>query len=138
MRRVIKKKENLEELNINMTPFIDVIFSILIAFMVPNQSLFGNIELELPPANVKIAVLDKDPIKILIERDGSIVVNNKKIKTKDLLDVVEKESLKNKNIKIYVMADKKNNYGTVLDLVGKLNEKDFKNVVLISDIYNRL
>lgn len=138
MRRIIKKNTDLEEVNVNMTPFIDIIFSILVAFMVPNQALFGNIYIELPPANAKITVLEKDPIKVVLKKDGSVFVNNKAIHINDLIKVVDKVSLKDKNIKIYVMADRRNNYGNVLSIVGKLNDSGFKDVILISDAYDRL
>ena len=137
MRRIIKKNRDLEEVSINMAPFIDVIFSLLVAFMFSNQSVFGNIDIELPPANAQIVVLEKDPVKILLQKDGSITVNNKSTKFSDLINVVNKATLKDKNNKIYVMADRRSNYGTVLSVVGKLNENGFKDVVLISDAHNR-
>ena len=138
MRRIIKKSRDLEEVGVNMTPFIDIIFSLLIAFMFSNQSVFGNIDIELPPANAEIVVLEKDPVKILVQKDGSITINNKSTKFSDLVNVVNKATLKDKNNKIYVMADRRSNYGTVLSVVGKLNENGFKDVVLISDAHNRL
>ena len=138
MRRIIKKSRDLEEVGVNMTPFIDIIFSLLITFMFSNQSIFGNIDIELPPANAQIVVLEKDPVKILVQRDGSITINNKSTKFSDLVNVVNKATLKDKNNKIYVMADRRSNYGTVLSVVGKLNENGFKDVVLISDAHNRL
>lgn len=138
MRRIIKKSRDLEEVGVNMTPFIDIIFSLLIAFMFSNQSIFGNIDIELPPANAQIVVLEKDPVKILVQRDGTITINNKSTKFSDLVNVVNKATLKDKNNKIYVMADRRSNYGTVLSVVGKLNENGFKDVVLISDAHNRL
>lgn len=138
MRRIIKKNRDLGEVNINLAPFIDVVFSLLVAFMFSNQSVFGSIDIELPPANAQIVVLEKDPIKIILQRDGSITVNNKSTKFADLISVVSKATLRDKNSKIYVMADKRSNYGTVLSVVGKLNESGFKDVVLISDAHNRL
>lgn len=138
MRRIIKKNRDLDEVGVNMTPFIDIIFSLLIAFMFSNQSIFGNIDIELPPANAQIVVLEKDPVKILVQRDGSITINNKSTKFSDLVNVVNKATLKDKNNKIYIMADRRSNYGTVLSVVGKLNENGFKDVVLISDAHNRL
>lgn len=138
MRRIVKKNNFDEDLNINMTPFIDVIFSILVAFMIPNQTLVGNIGIQLPPAKVKIAVLEKDPIKVIIKEKGNIYINDKLIKFNDLVKNVDKISLKDKNMKIYVMADENNSYGFVLKVVGKLNEAGFNDVVLISDVYDRL
>ena len=138
MRRIVKKRDFEEEVNVNITPFIDIIFAVLVVFMVPSQIMFGNVELELPPANAKIAVLEKDPVKILVGRDGNITINNKSIKTDELAKVVEEESLKDKKIKVYVMADRRNSYERIMNIVGILNDAGFEDVVLISDLYNRL
>lgn len=138
MRRIVKKRYSDEEINLNIAPFIDIVLSVLIIFMVPSQTLFGNIKLELPPANARIAVLEKDPIKVLIDRNGSITIDNKAVAIKDLVNAVNEISLKDKKTKIYVMGDKKNTYEKIIDIVGRLNEAGFTDVVLISDLHNRL
>ena len=138
MRRIIRKRYSDEEINLNIAPFIDIVLSVLIVFMIPSQTLFGNIRLELPPADAKVAVLEKDPIKILVGKNGDIIIDDKIIATKDLIDAVDTISLKNKMIKIYVIGDKRNTYERVIDIVGRLNKAGFKDVVLISDLYNRL
>lgn len=138
MRRIIKKRYSDEEINLNITPFIDIVLSILIVFMVPSQTLFGNIKLELPPADAKIAVLEKDPVKVLITKDGNITIDDKQVFTKDLADTVDKITFKDKKHKIYVIGDKRNSYERVMEVVGILNKANYTDVVLISDLYNRL
>ena len=138
MRRIIKKRYSDEEINLNITPFIDIVLSILIVFMVPSQTLFGNIKLELPPADAKIAVLEKDPVKVLITKDGNITIDDKQVFTKDLADTVDKITFKDKKHKIYIIGDKRNSYERVMEVVGILNKANYTDVVLISDLYNRL
>lgn len=138
MRRIVKKTDSDNEININITPFIDVVFCVLIVFMVSSQTMFGEVVLELPPANAKIVVLEKDPVKVLIDRDGNININKKSIRTIDLITTVDDISLKDKNNKIYVIADKRNTYERVIQVVGMLNDAGFKDVTLISDLHDRL
>ena len=139
MRREIRRREDREnEINMNIAPFIDVMLVLLIAFMIPNQTMFGSVELELPPANAQVAMLEKDPIKVLVDRYGNININNKSTPTNELINTVNELSLKDMNIKIYVMADRRNTYERVMDIVGRLNSAGFRDVVLISDLYNRL
>lgn len=139
MRRIIRQKErNKDDLNINITPFIDIIFCVLVAFMVPNQNPFGRVNIELPPVNAKIAVLERDPVKVIIQQNRNIYVNDKDINGSSLIASVDEASLKNRNIKVYVMADKKNNYGDILSVLKKLSDSGYVDVVLISDAQNRL
>ncbi len=138
MRRYCRKYNDDSEININIVPLIDILFSILIAFMIPTQTLFGSLNIELPSANAKIVVLKKDPIKLFINKDGVILIEDREVKINNLNKKINELSLKDKNIKIYVLADKRNSYGKVLDVVGKLNKGGFSDVVLISDLYDRL
>lgn len=138
MRRIIKKRYNEEEINLNITPFIDIVLSVLIVFMIPSQTLFGNIKLELPPANARIAVLEKDPVKVLITKDGNITIDGQQVSTNNLVNLVNEITLKNKNSKIYVIGDKRNTYERIMEIVGLLNDAGYMDVVLISDLYNRL
>lgn len=124
--------------DLNLAPFIDTLLVLLIVFMIPSQQIFNGLKLNLPSAAAKIVVLKKDPIKIFILNDGKININNQIIEYKDIVKIVDDLSLKDKYIKIYVMADKDSKYGQVLNVVGKLNENNFKNVTLITDIHNRI
>jgi biopolymer transport protein ExbD len=129
---------NINEININITPLISILFLLLVIYMVLYQSSLAELNIELPSAKAKIVLLPKDPIKVIIDVNGSIMINNREVKLKDLVSEVNKLSLKDKNMKIYVMADRRNEYGKVLDVVSRLNDNDFKDVVLISDALNRL
>ena len=124
--------------DLNLAPFIDTLLVLLIVFMIPSQQVFNGLKLNLPSAAAKIVVLKKDPIKIFILNDDKININNQIIEYKDIVKIVDDLSLKDKYIKIYVMADKDSKYGQVLNVVGKLNENNFKNVTLITDIHNRI
>ena len=99
---------------------------------------FGRVNIELPPVNAKIAVLERDPVKVIIQQNGNIYVNDKDINGSSLIASVDEASLKNRNIKVYVMADKKNNYGDILSVLKKLSDSGYVDVVLISDAQNRL
>lgn len=133
-------KKNISYNNdLNLAPFIDILFVLLIAFMIPAQYLFNGLKLNLPSATAKVVVLKKDPIKVYILSDGRININNyANVNYENIVNVVDELSLKDKYIKIYVMADKDSKYGQVLNVVGKLNENNFKNVTLITDIHNRI
>ena len=76
MRRIIKKNTDLEEVNVNMTPFIDIIFSLLIAFMFSNQSIFGNIDIEFGIFNEEIYILQARNITTIDDANPLILDNS--------------------------------------------------------------
>lgn len=136
-KRFYKKKEE-KDVYINLSSFIDILFVLLIAFMIPSHLIFGNIELSLPTAEAEIVILAKDPIKISIDKNSNIFVNEEQINLNNLVFKTNEVSLKNKNIKIYVIADKNNNYGFILNIVNLLNKTGYRDVVLITDLYGRI
>ena len=137
-KRIANKNPYSADANLNLAPFVDILFSILIVFMIPNQSLFGGMKLELPSADAEVVVLEKDPIKVFIDSNSNIAVNDDIVEYSRLISKINEVSLKDKDIKIYVMADKANNYGFILNIVGKLKSGGFKDVVLITDLYGRI
>ena len=61
---------------VNLTSFVDLLFSLLIIFIVSGQNLFGGISLEIPKGKAEVVVVKKDPIAVFIKSDGTIFVND--------------------------------------------------------------
>lgn len=137
-RRYYINKRTQKDVNINLTTFIDILFVLLITFMLPSQMLFGNVKINLPTADAEIVVLKKDPVKVMIDENANIFVNEEHIKNDNLIQKIDELTFKDVEAKIYVMADKANNYGEILNVVGKINNAGYIDVMLITDIHNRI
>lgn len=137
-RRYYINKKAQKDVNINLTTFIDILFVLLITFMLPSQMLFGNVKINLPTADAEIVVLKKDPVKVMIDENANIFVNEEHIKNDNLIQKIDELTFKDVEAKIYVMADKANNYGEILNVVGKINNAGYIDVMLITDIHNRI
>lgn len=137
-RRYYINKKAQKDVNINLTTFIDILFVLLITFMLPSQMLFGNVKINLPTADAEIVVLKKDPVKVMIDENANIFVNEEHIKNDNLIQKIDELTFKDVEAKIYVMADKANNYGEILNVVSKINNAGYIDVMLITDIHNRI
>jgi biopolymer transport protein ExbD len=76
-----------EELNLNLTPMLDVIFQLLIFFMVATtfQKDEREIDVELPQAsNGNILSTDTDEVIIHVRRDGTLVLHGEVVNTQEL------------------------------------------------------
>lgn len=70
------RRQNREEDSINLTPLIDVVFLLLIFFMVSTTfTKETHLTVDLPEANAEAAVEVQQTIEILIGRDGSYSIN---------------------------------------------------------------
>jgi biopolymer transport protein ExbD len=102
------KRDNEPELN--LTPLIDVVFLLLIFFMVSTTfERESEITLELPEASGKVAESKHKVIEISIDSQGNYFINQRRIKDTDIATL--KQALKivrgeEKEPKLIISADK--------------------------------
>lgn len=123
---------------VNLTSFVDLLFSLLIIFIVSGQNLFGGISLEIPKGKAEIVVVKKDPIAVFIKSDGTIFVNDEETKFNKIPQVISELTMKDYSTKIFVLGDKNNLYGRIISVVDVLNSAGFLDVVLVTDLSNNL
>ena len=69
-----------EEVDINMAPFIDVVFLLLIFFMVSTTFLReGNLELTLPEASPAPTQADAPALELVIDASGDYALNGRSL-----------------------------------------------------------
>lgn len=72
------KPQNQEELDINITPLIDVVFLLLIFFMVSTTfERESEINITLPQASEEVTKAKPDAINVAIDPKGNVFVNDK-------------------------------------------------------------
>ena len=82
---------NSEEANINLTPLIDVVFVVLIIFILIAPLLeMDRVELaSSPPQSQRNSVQENSPITIRVHADNSIWFNNKPVNLPELLEALK-------------------------------------------------
>ena len=116
-----------EDANVNLTPLIDVVFLLLIFFMVSTTfDTTSEIKIELPEASANQRPQQADKITILIDPRGFYYLNGKRLKNKkaDLL-LLELHRLagSNKQIPVVIQSDAKSpvqSMITAMDVVGQV------------------
>ena len=131
MRKKNKKKAISE---INVTPFVDVMLVLLIIFMVTAPLLTSGIKINLPESSSILKNEKKEPVTISLNKKGKIYINKKVFTRKKLITKLKDLEKVNKNLKIYVKADKSINYGKVMDLMTVINNAGFKKVALVTKL----
>lgn len=127
------KKIKKSEITINLTPLIDVVFLLLIFFMVTTSfTRETQIKLELPKADVEEMESQPETIEISIDKEGRMFVNgrglvNSQIETiqKAIRPIYEK----NKNIPVIISADANAAYQSVvtaMDATSQMGITNFK------------
>ncbi len=118
-----------EELAINMTPLIDVVFLLLIFFMVTTTfSRETRLLVNLPEADAEAAESSPLQIEILVARDGSYSINgraliNSRIET--LVQGLEIESGGDRSLPILLIADAEATHQSVVTAMDGIGQSGF-------------
>lgn len=118
MRRRFKRSgdSQAEEPTMNLTPLIDVVFVILIIFIVIAPILnIDRIDLASTSKNPNdrmISMKDNGPITINVRADNTVYFNNRPVPLNQLAELLRLEKRKHPDAKPQVFHDKKAHFGT--------------------------
>ena len=137
MKSILRRKSlnrNNEFSYINFAPFVDFLFSLLIVFMLATSIMLGGVNIELPKGKAEIVVVKKEPLVVSIKKDGSIFLEKDAIKLNTISSKLSELAMGDKDIKIFVKADKDLAYNRVITVVSAIYNAGFFDVTLITDL----
>ena len=120
------KRRILDEPSINLTPLIDVVFLLLIFFMVTTTfTRETRLQVNLPEAEAETQPTQSERLEIVVSRDGSFALNGQTLvngKFETLLRGLELESKGNLTLPVIIVADSEATHQSVvtaMDAIGK-------------------
>ncbi len=106
----------IEEPAVNLTPLIDVVFVILIMFIVVAPMLeLDRVELadtSYAPQEKSISVQEASPIAIHVRQDNTILIEGRAVTFSQLADYLKQAKVRYPNAKPQLFHDKNANFGT--------------------------
>jgi len=121
--------------DMNVTPLVDVMLVLLIVFMVAAPLMATGVPVDLPKAQTKPLVDQKQPIAVSIDAEGKYFVDQREVSSEELVPVLN-EDAENKERRIHVRGDKAVSYGKVIEIMGLINSAGYTKVVLVSESPN--
>ncbi len=120
------------EMSINLTPLIDVVFLLLIFFMVSTSfTRETQIELELPKAEGTPLEIDVDVVEISVDSTGNFYVNKQAL-INSQIETVKKAIVKvsdgNTSLPLIISADAKAPYQAVITAMDAAGQEGFTNI----------
>jgi biopolymer transport protein TolR len=121
--------------DINVTPMVDVMLVLLIIFMVSAPLLTVGVPIDLPQSQAKSLDQDKEPLTISVNDKGQVYLQNSEIKVDELVDKLKAvaEARGGTEARVYVRGDKKVDYGTMMQVMGRLSGAGFHRVALVTE-----
>lgn len=118
---------------INVTPLVDVMLVLLIVFMVSAPLMQQGVEVNLPKADAGALSQTDEPLVISIQKDSTIVFNEKNYSIATLANKLGSLASSKPNAQILVQADQAVNYGVVAKVMAVLKKAKFTRVGLVTD-----
>lgn len=112
----------------DLTPLIDVVFLLIIFFMVTTTfNNFGSVQIDLPSSTIEQTDKSKS-VEIIIDKDGLYYISNNGKTTKVEFDEID--NLLKEVKEATISADKNLKYQTIMDLITKIKENGVENLGL--------
>jgi biopolymer transport protein ExbD len=111
------KRKKRSTADIDITPLIDVLFMLIIFFVLTTAFVQGSIDVELPIGSTP-PLSAKNPIVVTVGKDASILWAGEKISSWDLALRVEEAIARDEDI--LVAGDRDAPYGDVAELLNSL------------------
>lgn len=100
---------------IDVTPLIDIIFQLVLFFMVSTTFISSpGIEVDLPRSSSDTILQDDNDIEIWVTRDGAVRVDDEAVDWASLKDRIRSAQVKNPRTLVIVKADKDVDHGRVV------------------------
>ena len=122
--------------DINVTPMVDVMLVLLIVFMVITPMLQNKVNVELAKVTDPTSMPDvdkEDSVVVAVTRDNKVYLGQNQVSMADLGPKVA-DLLTNKTDKqIFMRADARSQYGTVMDAIDDVRTAGVDQVGLLTD-----
>ncbi len=122
---------------INITPFVDVMLVLLIIFMVAAPLLMAGVPVDLPSTTAKRIAEPKKPMVVTLAADGALYIRDEQVTPETFVTRLAALRAAEGDTIVYVRSDKKNAYGDVMEVLGRVGEGGYQRVSLLSQAGKR-
>ena len=128
--RIQHDDELVENHEINVTPFIDVMLVLLIIFMV--AAPLATVDVDLPASTAESQPKSDKPLYLTIKADHSLALGNDAVTLETLPNALKASSDDNVEQRIFLRADKTVDYDTLMQTMNRLREAGYLKVALVA------
>ncbi len=123
--------ELVENHEINVTPFIDVMLVLLIIFMVAAPIATVDVNVDLPASTAQPEPRPDKPIFLTVKADHSLALGDDPVAKDELAGALDKLSDGDKTQRVFLRADKTVDYDTLMQVMNDLRAAGYLKVALI-------
>lgn len=114
--------------NVDITPLIDVLFMLIIFFVLTTSFIQGKIDVDLPSGK-GMTTSSEQAIMLTVNKNGTIFWDGKSITKKELKDLASTKSGR----EILIAGDKESAYGSVAEVLSILRNEGITSAGLLME-----
>ena len=128
MKRIRRRRsqDNQEFPMIALTSLIDVAFVLLVMLIAAAPNIHHGLGVSLPYGKLQEARNVQSKHTLTVAKDGSLILNAKKIRVESLMHELKKDMESSKDKILFVYGDRNSEYGTVMKVVSTIREENQK------------
>ena len=134
----LQPRENDDDVEINITPLIDVVFLLLIFFMVSTTFIHkSQINLNLPQASEDIVEVEIEKVRVAVDRDGRYYINDRALVNTQMTTLKQGLSDATGTLHdpvIIVSADADATHQAVIQVLDAARQLDLVRITFVTEI----
>ena len=120
-----------ENHEINVTPFIDVMLVLLIIFMVAAPLATVDVSVDLPASTARPAERPDEPVYVTLKEDMTLALGNDTVARETLGADLDRLTKGNKDSRIFLRADRAVDYGAFMEVMNLLRDAGYLKIALV-------
>ncbi len=128
------RRRHSEPPRVDLTPMVDVVFLLLIFFMISTTFVeTPGLTINLPKSSTQQVKKDPQEVRVYLRADGTIYLEKQQIVLNDLIDQLATYGDKAADTTFLLMADKEVKHGSVVELMDTAKAAGFSKLAIATE-----